>query len=85
MLRINYKGMDSNYKYRVAEINFSEDEEPLYLEIEKIMHQKGYVGLYQVTNNYALYSLDDYNEYKEFVKEYKKAKRQAKEILESKK
>lgn len=77
MMNINYKGMDANYKYRVVEINFDNTSQKLYDKIEKVMNIKGW-KLTQVTDGYALCEIDSYEEYKEFVRDYKEVKKSAK-------
>ncbi len=76
-MRVNYKGMDAGYKYRIAEISFDRSEQKLYEKIEKVMAINGY-NLEQITDDYALCSVDDYSEYKQFVKRYKEVKKSAK-------
>ncbi len=80
-MTINYKGMDKDFKYRVAEINFNENEmelmERLAFWLEKV---KGY-SVDIVTDGYALVEVEDINEYKEFVKDYKEGKKMIKNCM----
>lgn len=79
-MTVNYKGMDDNFDYRLAEINFDEMEEALYSKIEKVMNIKGW-NLQAVTDGYASCEVDSYAEYKDFVKDYKEVKRAAKQWI----
>lgn len=77
-MTVNYKGMDKDFDYRLAEINFDEDtEQTLMNRIEKVMNIKGY-ALNQVTNGYASCEVENMNEYKEFVRDYKEVKKAVK-------
>lgn len=80
-MKVNYKGMDKNFEYRIAEINFNEDEMNLMKRLgfwlEKV---KGWeVDI--VTDDYALVEVEDMNEYKEFVKDYKEGKKMIKNCM----
>ncbi len=77
-MRVNYKGMDKDFDYRLAEINFDENtEQTLMDKIEKVMNIKGY-ALNQVTNGYASCEVENIEEYKQFVRDYKDVKKSAK-------
>ncbi len=77
-MTVNYKGMDKDFDYRLAEINFDEDtEQTLMDKIEKVMNIKGY-DLNQVTRGYASCEVEDIDEYKQFVRDYKEVKKSAK-------
>ena len=42
-MRVCYKGMNKNYNYRIAEINFDKEKEQiLYDRIEQVMNIKGW-------------------------------------------
>lgn len=69
-----YKGRTSNYNYRAAEIAFNDEtEQRFYDRVEQVMKLKGW-NLIQVTDGYALCEVNDYDEYKEFVRDYKDVK-----------
>ncbi len=77
-MTVNYKGMNKDFDYRLAEINFDEDtEQTLMDKIEKVMNIKGY-DLNQVTNGYASCEVENMEEYKQFVRDYKEVKTSAK-------
>ncbi len=76
-MTINYKGKDDNYKYRIAEISFFKEEEKLFERMEKILSIKGWNDL-QVVDEMAILEVEDYEEYKMFVKDYKEAKQSVK-------
>lgn len=73
-MTVNYKGQDASYKYRIAEINFSENEFSKIERIAKVMEIKGY-NIDIVTREYALCEVYDMNDYKDFMKEWKQVKK----------
>ncbi len=78
-MTVRYKGMDADYHYRIAEICYSyRDEQELMDELEKVMNDEYGWNLRQIADEYALCRVDSYDEYKEFVSDYKKAKKTAK-------
>lgn len=77
-MTVNYKGMDKDFNYRLAEINFNEDTEQRLIDrMEQVMRIQGY-EINQVTNGYAQCEVENFDDYKQFVKEYKKTKRAVK-------
>ena len=70
----NYKGIDKDFNYRIAEINFNENEEKKLERIAFIMNIKGW-QIDIVTNGYALCEIDNFEEYKNFMKDWKECKR----------
>lgn len=71
---VNYKGMDKDFEYRLAEISFDDEEEKKLEYIAKVMKIKGW-EIEIVTNNYAMVRLDSYCEYKDFMKDWKEVKK----------
>lgn len=81
-MRVYYKGKLPIFKHRLAEIEFDEDtEEKAYYVVQKLMYEKGWKDLRRVTNDYAACEVEDYNEYKMFVQDYKQCKRAAKSLI----
>lgn len=77
-MRVNYKGMNKDFYYRLAEINFDEDTEQRLMDrMEQLMRIKGY-EINQVADGYAFCAVDSMAEYKDFVKEYKETKKDVK-------
>lgn len=77
-MTVNYKGMDKDFNYRLAEINFDEDtEQRIMNRVEQVMRIKGY-EINQVADGYASCKVDSMDEYKEFVREYKEVKKAVK-------
>lgn len=77
-MTVNYKGMDKDFNYRLAEINYNEDtEQRIISRIEQVMRIKGY-EINQVTDGYASCEVDSMDEYREFVKDYKDVKKAVK-------
>lgn len=77
-MTVNYKGMDKDFNYRLAEINFDEEkEQSLMNRIEQVMGIKGY-EIVQSAEGYASCKLDRYAEYKDFVRDYKEVKKSVK-------
>lgn len=75
---VNYKGMDKNFNYRIAEINYDDEKEQRLMDrIEQVMRIKGY-EIDQVTNGYAQCEVDSKDEYKDFVRDYKEVKKAVK-------
>lgn len=70
----NYKGINKDFNYRIAEINFNENEEKKLERIAFIMNIKGW-QIDIVTNGYALCEIDSFEEYKDFMKDWKECKR----------
>lgn len=73
-MRVNYKGMDSEYNYRMAEISYTEKEENLMKRIEKVMNIHGW-NLNIITDGYASCEVNDKDEYNDFVRDYKDVKK----------
>ena len=76
-MRVNYKGIDSEYNYRMAEISYTEKEENLMKRIEKVMNIHGW-NLNIITDGYASCEVNDRDEYNEFVSDYKDVKKSVK-------
>ena len=73
-MTVNYKGMDKDFDYRVAEINFDDKEYEKLNYIAKVIKIKGwYIDI--VTNGYAQCKIDNKEEYKDFMKDWKKVKK----------
>lgn len=77
-MTVGYKGMSKDYEYRLAEINFDEDNEKeselaarLFFFLENV---KGY-SIDHVTDGYMICEVEDKDEYKVFKKDYKEAKK----------
>lgn len=74
-MTVNYKGMDTGFKYRLAEINFDEEkEQKFYNRLEQVMRIKGW-NLNLVTEGYASCEVENISEYKQFVSDYKEVKK----------
>lgn len=76
-MRVNYKGMNSEYNYRMAEISYTEKEENLMKRIEKVMNIHGW-NLNIITDGYASCEVNDKDEYNDFVRDYKDVKKSVK-------
>lgn len=80
-MTINYKGMDKTFEYRVAEINFKDEEmklmERLVFWLERV---KGWV-VDIVADGYAQVEVENMAEYKEFVRDYKVGKKMIKDCV----
>lgn len=73
-MTVNYKGISEDFNYRIAEINFKEEELAKVEYIAKVMNIKGY-DIEVVTDGYAICEVDGKEEYKEFMKEWKEVKK----------
>ena len=74
-MTVNYKGMDAGFEYRLAEINFDEEQEQkFYNRLEQVMRIKGW-DLNLVTDGYASCEVENISEYKQFVSDYKEVKK----------
>lgn len=76
-MRINYKGISAEYKYRVAEINYDDESEKEILLMDKIqnlLEKQGYI-LDIAVSGYAVVEVEDREEYNIFKKDYMKAKK----------
>lgn len=76
-MTVNYKGMDNGFKFRLAEINCTEKEEKTLERIVQVMNIKGW-KLDLCVACYAQCEVEDYEEYKQFVNDYRAAKRSVK-------
>lgn len=77
-MTINYKGIDKDFNYRLAEISYDEDKEQVLMNrIQQVMRIKGY-KINQVTEGYATCEVENMEEYKEFVRDYKDVKKSVK-------
>ena len=71
---VNYKGIDKEFNYRVAEINFSEDEIAKVEYITKVMSIKGW-EINIVTDGYAVCEVERKEDYKDFMRDWKEVKK----------
>lgn len=77
-MTVNYKGIDKDFGYRLAEINFDDGKEQRLMDrIEQVMRIKGY-EINQVADGYASCEVENMDEYKQFVRDYKDVKRAVK-------
>lgn len=74
-MTISYKGADKNLNWRLAEISFKDEEWTLLERMQKLLNIKGWTDFNIVTDGYAACTVNDIEEYKEFVKDYKEVKR----------
>lgn len=74
MLNVSYKGMDKGFQYRVADINFSDDE---MHKVERIAFLMGITGwlIDIVSDGYAQCEVDNRECYEDFMKDWKACKR----------
>ena len=81
-MTINYKGSEKDFPWRLAEISFSEDEWELANRMEKLFHIKGWTNFEVVTDGYAACTVEDFEQYKDFVTDYKAVKKCIKNCME---
>lgn len=77
-MKINYKGIDKDYNYRIAEITwdgYNEKENTLADRISNFMYKVHGYDMQVVSNGYALIEVENMREYKEVVAIYKEAKK----------
>ena len=74
MLRVDYKGMDIDLDYRIAEISFTEDELEKVEYMTKVMKIKGW-KIDVVTDGYAQCEVEDKEDYKSFMEDWKEVKK----------
>lgn len=74
---VNYKGKDPDFDYRIAEITYDEDTESDKMDriVDFLIDEGWDVNI--VTPGYGQCVVEDMDEYKEFVKDWKVAKKQA--------
>lgn len=77
-MRVSYKGRDPHFKFRLAEIGYEEYEEHIVERIIKAMSIKGWDIDIVVAGQYASCQVEDYGEYKCFVKDYNAVKKSVK-------
>ena len=73
-MRVNYKGMDKDFEYRLAKINYDEEETKKVEYMIKIMSIKGW-EIKNATEEYAYCEVENIEEYKEFMKDWKEVKK----------
>jgi len=73
-MTVTYKGAEKALPWRLAEVSFSDDEWTLALRMEKLLRIKGW-DFEVVTDGYGACKVNDIDEYKEFVGDYKEVKR----------
>lgn len=81
-MTVTYKGMTSDYPYRVAEINFNEETETTLVNRVVFFMEK--VKGYQVdiaTSGYALCEVEDKQEFITFSREWREAVKMIKNCM----
>lgn len=77
-MRVSYKGTDSDFGYRVAEIGY-DDENPREVErlaeLADIMSKDYGWEIDFVGCGYASCEVDDYDDYRSFMEDWREAKR----------
>lgn len=81
-MRVHYKGISSEYNYRIAEIGYDDKEETLLAEVAELMMSYGW-KIDIVGSGYALCEVDDYDDYKEFMEDWKKSKKEARNLMKT--
>ena len=71
-MTLDYIEESDDYPYNIAEICFDDEEEKLYLEVEKILISKGWRMNYSV-ENWVYVEVANFEEYKKFSRAYKAA------------
>lgn len=71
-MTLDYIEASDDYPYTIAEICFDDEEEKLYLEVEKILISKGWEMNYSV-ENWVYVEVANFEEYKKFSRAYKAA------------
>lgn len=73
-MRVDYKGSEKGFDYRLAEITYEETEARTFERIVKVLEIKGW-NVDTVTDGYALVEVADREEYRVFVADWKEVKR----------
>lgn len=73
-MNISYKGSNKDFDYRLAEINFDETEFEKVCYMANVMTIKGW-KIDVVTDGYACCEVEDREEYKMFMKDWKEVKK----------
>ena len=73
-MRVNYKGCEKDFDYRLAEISYSEEEENLFTRVMKLMNIRGW-EINDITDGYASCKIEDKLEYKYFMEDWKLCKK----------
>lgn len=76
-MTVLYKGRSKGFNYRLAEVFFTDDEWELACRMEKPLRIKGW-DFEVVTDGYAGATVADFDEYKQFVKDYIEVKKAVK-------
>ena len=80
----NYQGKSNESRYRLAELNWDEDkEEEKAVMIMDIMEEKYGWAYFSRFGGYACLQVENIDEYRYFMKDLKKAKKQVRESLKS--
>lgn len=73
-MRVNYKGCEKDFDYRLAEISYSKEEEKIFTRVMKLMNINGW-RITDVIDGYASCIIEDMSEYKTFMRDWKICKK----------
>ena len=76
-MKVSYKGQDSDFNYRVAEISYNDDnkkEIDILSDIASLMEKFGW-KIDIVGCGYASCEVDDIDDYKSFMEDWKECKK----------
>jgi hypothetical protein len=76
-MRISYKGKDDHYRYRIAEISYKDEELEKVDKLIALMEDKDWY-IQNVSLGYALCVVENKEDYKELVKDWKLCKKSLK-------
>lgn len=83
-MTINYKGMSKDFDYRVAEINYDEENEKEVTLMNRLVFWLERVKGYSVENavaGYAVVEVENREEYKQFKADYLVGKKMIKDCM----
>lgn len=76
-MRVSYKGQDQDFRYRVAEISYDDNEELTLLEnTAELMEDRGW-NIDICGCGYASCEVDDIDDFKSFMEDWKECKKNA--------
>ena len=73
-MTVSYKGYSKKFSWRLAEVSFTDEEWTLANRMVQPLRIKGW-DFAVVTDGYAAANVDDFEQYKEFVEDYKAVKK----------
>ena len=80
-MRVDYKGKSKDFNYRIAEVSFEDNELRLMERVEFALERVNGWKSSGICGNLCIFAVDDYEDYKSFVEDYKSIKKVIKSCM----